>query len=66
MEVDGHEIKPGHIISIKAMPKCEYRNLGETFSWTGIPKFAVITGKNGVGKTALLSAIRERVRQLHL
>ncbi len=33
------------------------KSLPKEFSWTDIPMFAVITGKNGVGKTAVLEAI---------
>lgn len=34
-----------------------YKNINENFEWNNIPQFAVITGENGSGKTALLEQI---------
>jgi ABC-type cobalamin/Fe3+-siderophores transport system ATPase subunit len=54
-----NECELGHISSIKLLPGKNYNNLNEKFEWANIPMFAVITGRNGVGKTSLLEAIRE-------
>lgn len=34
--------------------KANYKNIKKGFKWENIPRFAVITGENGSGKTALL------------
>lgn len=34
--------------------KASYKNIKSSFQWKNIPRFAVITGENGSGKTALL------------
>ncbi|MGX2972325.1 AAA family ATPase [Helicobacter sp. T3_23-1059] len=43
------------ITSLKA--SASYKNIKKGFQWDNIPKFAVITGENGSGKTALLEQI---------
>ena len=37
--------------------KANYKNIKKGFKWENIPRFAVIIGKNGSGKTALLEQI---------
>lgn len=37
--------------------KASYKNIKNGFKWDNIPQFAVITGENGSGKTALLEQI---------
>lgn len=37
--------------------KANYKNIKKGFKWENIPRFAVITGENGSGKTALLEQI---------
>ncbi|ANV97940.1 hypothetical protein BBW65_03615 [Helicobacter enhydrae] len=46
-----------YITSIEANQ--DYKNITPLFKWEDIPKFAVITGENGSGKSALLNGIRE-------
>ncbi len=43
------------IANLKA--KENYKNIKKGFEWNNIPQFAVITGENGSGKTALLEQI---------
>nr|QGT50320.1 hypothetical protein Helico6505_1520 [uncultured Helicobacter sp.] len=38
--------------------RANYKNIKAGFKWNNIPKFAVITGENGSGKTALLDQIK--------
>ncbi|EDV26811.1 uncharacterized protein TRIADDRAFT_54103 [Trichoplax adhaerens] len=52
--------KPGYLVRMQFMDnKTNVKNLHAPFCWRNIPKLAVITGKNGCGKTALLDAIRQ-------
>ena len=37
--------------------KANYKNIKKGFKWENIPRFAVVTGENGSGKTALLEQI---------
>lgn len=41
----------------KLEAKASYKNIKIGFKWENIPQFAVITGENGAGKTALLEQI---------
>ncbi|RDD36344.1 hypothetical protein TrispH2_011645 [Trichoplax sp. H2] len=48
--------KPGYLVKIQ-FDNYRVKNLGKSFCWRNIPMLAVITGKNGSGKTAILEAI---------
>ncbi len=61
--MESAECKPGYLSSIKLLPGQAYKNLTDSFEWKNIPMFAVITGRNGVGKSALLEAIRESINE---
>jgi predicted GTPase len=55
--------RPGHVTSLKLRSGARCKNLDDTFEWNDIPMFAVLTGKSGVGKTAVLEAIRQGVQE---
>jgi predicted ATPase len=49
--------QPGYLRTVEVTEMADYLNLPKEFTWGSIPMFSVITGKNGVGKSALLNAV---------
>lgn len=54
--------KPGYLTTLTLQGTC--KNLSNGFIWENIPMFAVITGKNGAGKSAILETILKGYEKL--
>ncbi|EDV26810.1 uncharacterized protein TRIADDRAFT_54102 [Trichoplax adhaerens] len=61
-EIDKKCKKLGYLTEIKITGN-GFKNLDQSFCWSNIPMLAVITGKNGCGKTAVLEAIMRGFRE---
>ncbi|RDD37009.1 Uncharacterized protein TrispH2_011414 [Trichoplax sp. H2] len=61
-EIDKKCTMAGYLSEMKVTGN-GFKNLNQSFCWSNIPMLAVITGKNGCGKTAVLEAIMRGLRE---
>ena len=57
-------ISAGHISSIKNHKLKDFPQL-DNFEWLEIPMFSVLTGKNGIGKSSVLTFVHERLKHYY-